>query len=160
MGRKGHDVTDPQLWLSFAKSDLLLAQKGNLPEVRLEGLCYLAQQAAEKALKALLIHRRVHFSKTHDIKALFSRLPVDLLPPPVVQQAVDLSDYAYEGRYPQNFEDVKEKEYRLAVKKAEAVLQWVEKAIQSPDDFQAPFLHESPAKYRAGKARIKKRRRK
>jgi hypothetical protein len=36
----------------------------------LEDLCFDAQQAAEKALKALLLHRRVNFPRIHDLTEL------------------------------------------------------------------------------------------
>jgi len=98
--------------------------------VRLEGLCYLAQQAAEKAVKAVLMHKNIHFPKTHHIQTLLEFLPKDIAVPPSVREAVDLSDYAVEGRYPQNFEDVTKKEYLSALKKAGAVVRWAEKTLK------------------------------
>lgn len=49
------DPTDPRAWLARAGSNLLLAQKGQRKGVMLEDLCFNAQQAAEKALKAACI---------------------------------------------------------------------------------------------------------
>lgn len=166
MTLNANDADDPKRWLSFAKSDLRLAQKGRLPEVRLEGLCYLAQQAAEKALKALLIHCGVHFPKTHKIQDLIALLPGELVPPPSVEGAVSLSDYAVDGRYPQNFEDVTAREYQSALKKAEAVVNWAEKAVKNSEDSAGPLeAREARAVYSArpkakGKARGKKRKKK
>jgi hypothetical protein len=51
---------DPREWLNRARSNLALA-KAQIPDVYLEDLCFDAQQAAEKALKALLIKREVVF---------------------------------------------------------------------------------------------------
>jgi HEPN domain-containing protein len=45
-----------QDWLVYARSDLELARRGKSPAILLETLCFHAQQAAEKALKAVLIH--------------------------------------------------------------------------------------------------------
>ena len=43
-------------WLRHAESDLSLAQiKRNGDEILIETLCFHAQQAAEKALKAVLV---------------------------------------------------------------------------------------------------------
>lgn len=46
------DPSDPFIWLQRAHSNLILANKGKLKGVMLEDLCFNAQQAAEKALKA------------------------------------------------------------------------------------------------------------
>ena len=43
-------------WLVRAESNLRLAKGGNVKGVVYEDLCFEAQQAAEKAIKALLIH--------------------------------------------------------------------------------------------------------
>jgi HEPN domain-containing protein len=51
---------DPREWLNRAQSNLGLARvKGN--DIYLEDLCFHAQQAAEKAIKALLIKRGIEF---------------------------------------------------------------------------------------------------
>jgi len=44
---------DPREWLNRARSNLLLAQAAG-PGVYREDLCFNAQQAVEKAIKALL----------------------------------------------------------------------------------------------------------
>ncbi len=49
---------DPEEWLNRARSNLAQARLGRQPEVYLEDLCFQAQQAAEKALKALLLRLR------------------------------------------------------------------------------------------------------
>jgi HEPN domain-containing protein len=56
------DPTTPDEWLRRARSNLARARAShNLPEVLYEDLCLDAQQAAEKAIKALLVHRQVRF---------------------------------------------------------------------------------------------------
>src|SRR5271157_3171165 len=57
MARKRYPPTDPREWLNRARSNLAMAQSDNTGVV-LEDLCYEAQQAAEKAVKAVFIHRR------------------------------------------------------------------------------------------------------
>jgi len=47
------DPTDPRVWLARAHSNLKLATLGYQQGVFLEDLCFEAQQAAEKALKAV-----------------------------------------------------------------------------------------------------------
>ena len=59
---------DPREWLNRAKSNLARAKVGNdTPDVYLEDLCFDAQQAAEKAIKAVLLHRNVSFPYIHDL---------------------------------------------------------------------------------------------
>ena len=58
-----------QEWLLFARSDLGVARSGKSPGVLLETLCFHAQQAAEKAIKAVLIHNGIPTIKSHNIGA-------------------------------------------------------------------------------------------
>ena len=64
---------DPKEWLNRARSNLASARGGiNIPDVYLEDLCFDAQQAAEKAIKALLIHLEVRFPYIHDLGQLLA----------------------------------------------------------------------------------------
>lgn len=64
---------DPREWLDRARSNLVKAQeKPDLEYVYLEDLRFDAQQAAEKAIKAVLIHSNVQFPYTHDLARLLS----------------------------------------------------------------------------------------
>lgn len=91
---------DPQEWIDYARSDLALA-RNRLPGVRLELLCFHAQQAAEKALKGLLIKRGVDFPYVHDIGALLALLAADgENVPSSFEAAAALTPYAAEVRYP------------------------------------------------------------
>ena len=67
--------SNPQEWLRRAHSNLKLAESGyRLKDVVLEDLCFNAQQAAEKALKAVCIQRGVDFPKTHSLVRLMDIL--------------------------------------------------------------------------------------
>ncbi len=68
-------------WLRYAHSDLELARVGRPAEVLFEGLCFHAQQAAEKAIKALLIAEGVPPPRTHNIRTLLDLLPHEIIPP-------------------------------------------------------------------------------
>ena len=52
---------DPREWINRARSDLTQA-KNEVPGVYLENLCFNAQQAAEKSIKAVMIARNIEFS--------------------------------------------------------------------------------------------------
>ncbi len=72
MNREQRTPNDPREWLRRARSNLSQAKGGiGLPEVYLEDLCFQAQQAAEKALKGVLIALGIHFPHTHDLATRF-----------------------------------------------------------------------------------------
>lgn len=117
-------------WISRARSDLTLA-RGKRKGIYLEDLCFHAQQAAEKAIKALLIRHGVRFPYIHDLAALLTlvekatgRLPK------FIRQAEWLSQFAVEARYPGTAAPVQEREYREAVKLATEVVRWAEKQLK------------------------------
>ncbi len=123
---------DPSLastWLHYARGDLAMAERTNDPRIPLAYLCFHAQQAAEKGLKAVLISRRVHFPKTHSIEFLIGLLPPDIGRPPDLIASIDLGEYAADMRYPGVGEDISEEEYRVALCVAKAVVEWTEKTI-------------------------------
>ena len=124
------DFGSPIDWLRRAKSNLIRAKQPKPKEVYWEDLCFDAQQAAEKSLKALLLYNKIPFRFVHDIAELLTTLEqngIDL--PEYVREGAELSDYAVEARYPSPMEPVTEDEYIKAVKTAEAVVNWVEKHI-------------------------------
>lgn len=125
---------DPREWLNRARSNLARA-KVRQPDVYLEDLCFDAQQAAEKALKALLIARHVRFPLVHNLGELVGLIEQNsVIVPEHVLDATILTDYAVEARYPGPVEPVREDEYAQAVALAEAVVQWVTQQIAELKD--------------------------
>lgn len=120
----------PEDWMRFAYSDLELARSPLLPRVLLEGLCYHAQQAAEKALKAVLVSLNIEFPRTHNIRTLLDLLPSEIPTPSKILEAASLTDYAVLSRYPGYQEPIEQAEYQKAVNLAESVVIWVEQLIQ------------------------------
>jgi HEPN domain-containing protein len=116
---------DPREWLNRARSSLALA-KTHLPEAYLEDLCFEAQQAAEKAIKALLIKQGVAFPYVHDLARLLTVLEEagETIPDPI-RDAEGLTRYAVVTRYPGLAEPVAETQYEEAISAAEAVVRWV-----------------------------------
>lgn len=118
-------------WLRYAVSDLEIARITQSPQkILLEGLCFHAQQAAEKALKAVLITHAIPFPRTHNITMLIDLLPQNISLPSEVEAAAILTDYAVLTRYPGNLEPITEEEYHEAVRLAEAVIEWAKTLIQ------------------------------
>lgn len=121
---------DPEEWLNRARSNLARAHY-NQPKIYLEDLCFDAQQAAEKAIKAVLIDLNVEYPYTHDLTALLTKVDKEgITVPDEVRKAGALTDYAVESRYPSPAESVTEEEYKEALSVAETVLSWATKVLQ------------------------------
>lgn len=120
---------DPIEWLNRAKSNLARATADiNLSNIYLEDLCFDAQQAAEKAIKALLLFRGVVFPFVHDLAELVTVLQRNGEEvPPSIAEAARLTRFAIETRYPSLAEAVTREDYNRAVAIAAEVIHWVEK---------------------------------
>ena len=114
---------DPREWLNRAKSNLARARADiRLSGVYLEDLCFDAQQAAEKAIKAVLMHLTVRFPYVHDLTALLALIEQSgtSVPEPV-REAGRLTRFAVVTRYPGIAEPVTREEYERAVAIAGAI---------------------------------------
>jgi HEPN domain-containing protein len=116
--------------LKRAKGNLALAKQPKPKEAFWDDLCFDAQQAAEKSIKAVLVHRKIDFPKTHNIRALLELVdPTGSQISKEIWQAIDLTSYAVETRYPGPAEPVTRNEYREAVTLAQQVVKWAENII-------------------------------
>ena len=79
-------------WLRYARSDLVLARMASSAGVLLETLCYHAQQAVEKSIKAMLVQYGIAFPRTHNLRILLELLPVSCPVPGLVAKSVALTD--------------------------------------------------------------------
>ena len=102
----------PEDWLAHAKSDLNLARLGkDRQEILPEQVCFHAQQAAEKALKGVLLSRRIEFPLIHDIEELLELAEQGgLHVPPDVADAGSLTPHAVVSRYPGFWEEINSSE--------------------------------------------------
>jgi HEPN domain-containing protein len=117
-------------WLRRAKSNLIRAKQPKPEEVLWEVLCFDTQQAAEKALKAVLVARRIPFRFVHDIAELLTLLENQgVMLPERIKVSAELTDYSVESRYPGPFEPITEEEFQRALKIAEEVVAWAESLI-------------------------------
>ncbi len=123
---------DPREWLNRARSNLAQAREGaQIAGIYLEDLCFNAQQAAEKAIKALLIQYEIEFPYVHDLAELVGLVEqTGQEPPSGVQQAARLTRYAVVTRYPGLLEDVTCDQYDEAVAIAEEVVRWAEDIVE------------------------------
>jgi HEPN domain-containing protein len=126
---KRYPPDDPREWLNRARSNLARA-KAKRKGVYLEDLCFDAQQAAEKAIKALLIKLDVNFPYVHDLAELLTSVEkVGQEVPELIRQAERLSKFAVFTRYPGIGPSIKEKEYRETLEIATRVVKWAENIV-------------------------------
>jgi HEPN domain-containing protein len=119
---------DPREWLRSARSDLSLA-RSDVPGADLEAFCFHAQQAAEKAIKGVLLAHDIRFPFVHDLGALLDLAARSGVPVPDPVRAADhLTDYAVLTCYP-TLEPVIEEELEEAIRLAEEVVEWAEERI-------------------------------
>ncbi len=119
---------NPGAWLAHARSDLAVACI-ELPDgAYYETLSWHALQAAEKALKAVLIHLGVEYPRTHVIEKLIRLIPADIQVPDEVKRAARLSAFLLQ-RYPGDHEEIEKEEHLDAVKSAKDVMCWAEEII-------------------------------
>ncbi len=119
-------------WLRHAKSDLALASKVSPgDDVLAETLCFHAQKAAEKAIKAVLVRLGAEFPRTHSVRLLVDLLPTAIRDDAALEPAVALTDYAVTTRYPGENEAVGQDELQEAIHLARAVIRWAESQIRS-----------------------------
>jgi HEPN domain-containing protein len=124
-----------ETWFDRAKSSLEIAGTRNSDLVHYEDLCYQAQQAVEKAIKGLLIYYNVEPQFTHNIGVLLEEVEVYVNISDEIKEAIKLTKYAVQTRYPGEYDDVTKEEYEDAIKIAKKCLDWVEeKAKENKND--------------------------
>ncbi len=124
----------PSDWLAHARSDLAYARLGERdPDVLPNQTAFHTQQAAEKALKAVLLQHGIAFPKTHDLKDLIRRwTAAGQTWPAELGAARTLNPYAFETRYPGYIHQISRAEVRAAIEAAERVVAWAEVLVKSP----------------------------
>jgi HEPN domain-containing protein len=121
---------DPREWLNRARSSLAHARDRS-GEIYLEDLCFDAQQAAEKAIKAVLLYLGVRFPYVHDLAELVTLIErTGHTIPSGARESGRLTRYALETRYPGLSEPLTEQEYLEAVAIAEAVVRWAGEVLR------------------------------
>ena len=127
--KKTNFSQDVTAWLDFAEYDLKSAKwqlKGKLYTVA----CYASQQAAEKALKALLLDVKQTFPKVHSLDRLLSELKIANVNITKINKAsIELDKYYITARYPGEYggpEGLYTKEDTIiAIQSAEKIITFV-----------------------------------
>jgi len=125
------NAPDAVRWLAYARSDLNAARALlRDPDYYPRQVCFLSQQAAEKALKAVFVLLDVEFPFTHDLDRLRDLLPEGWRVKTEFPDLAELTIWAVEARYPGDLLDVVEGDARHALQTAEAVYQAIEQDIK------------------------------
>lgn len=118
-------------WLTKAMNDLkVMRNERNIKDDDLvtDAICFHAQQAVEKFLKAYLVAKNIEFGKTHNLKTILKQC-IDNDADFKNVTVGDLSDYAVEVRYPDEFYEptVNEADENIAI--AESIKEIVLKKL-------------------------------
>ena len=112
-------------WLRFAHEDLAAAEALlDRVDVAPRQACWLAQQVAEKALKALkavLVFLELDFPWTHNLDVLRNLIPEGWKVKEQHPELGELSGWAVQARYPGDWPDADQTDARSAVEQARAV---------------------------------------
>ena len=119
-----HDASasEAHRWLRFSAEDLQVAHRllaSSPPAPR--HVCWLSQQAGEKALKAALMLERTAFPFTHDLDALRNLLPDSWEVRAACPDLAELTEWAAESRYPGDWPEVTNADATRAERHARAV---------------------------------------
>jgi HEPN domain-containing protein len=138
-------MTDPRSplraaaeWLTSAEEDLataqLVAEHGAPPR----NAAFFAQQAAEKALKAMCAAIQTPVLRTHSLQALLAAIAA--VAPDFAQDweaADDLTPFAVEGRYPDTARPVYREDVEMALTLATNLLaaarEWIDAYLPPPE---------------------------
>ncbi len=136
MPPKRRPADDPVEWLNRARSNLARAKADSrIPHVYLEDLCFDAQQAAEKAVKAL--YQSIHIDSIgHSISRMLSDLPISMTPQrELIERGKELDKHYIPARYPNSHPEGAPMDYytqneaRRALEGAEIVIEFCRSKI-------------------------------
>ena len=119
-------LADTARWLRYAEEDLVTAETflGH-PRVPPRQCCWHAQQAAEKALKAVLISLQINFPRTNDLDTLRDLVPESWHLKTAHPDLLPLTRWVVEARYPEDMPGATNANASEAVEQARAVWQSV-----------------------------------
>lgn len=117
-------------WWEQANSDLKAA-KNSISTKDYDWACFQAQQAAEKALKALFIEKFNELKKVHDLVFLARKLNS---PENILQDCIELNRVYMETRYPDQSGTIPAKKFTKEnannfINQAQRIIKWLKKLL-------------------------------
>jgi HEPN domain-containing protein len=122
-------------WIRRAKGALFMAKLHYFDQIPIEDLFFNSHQAAEKALKGLLVFLGIQPKKTHKLYNLSAEIATYIdVPNFIFKNSSILQLYGVEIRYPDNDNKniiINEEAYQEAIGVAEEILTWVTSTIEN-----------------------------
>lgn len=127
-----HPTEEPsQRWLRWANEDLVAAGHNAADaEIAPRVACGLAQQAAEKAIKALLVAADVDPPKSHNLLRLARMLTEERARLLLEVDLEELTRWAIEGRYPEDLDEATANDATRAVELAREITTLAHRALE------------------------------
>lgn len=125
------DSKDPQAWLAKARDDIKWTESSLRGRIWF-GACFASQQAAEKALKAYLIHNKGTAKRIHSLVALLEECKeIDILFEQLRDECSKLTVYYAPTRYIDvvDYIEFTEEKARQAYEFAKRIVEFVEKKL-------------------------------
>lgn len=128
-----------QLFPQKYSKELLKIAKGDLDSAvalstantgRPENIIFLAHQAVEKYIEAVLVHLHIAFPLVHDLGILIALLPDDKMPPEGFA-LIELNPFATVHRYEEGQIPLTKEEIRTSLETARNVAQWAVDSTKS-----------------------------
>ena len=123
--------TNPSEWIRLAEMDSATAHHmfETYHPKPIEIVCFHAQQAAEKMLKAFLVSKGIDFPKTHDLQELCLLCEgLDIQFNNFHREMVTLNRYSVIPRYPMEWE-ITEADAETALKCSENIMNFTKKIM-------------------------------
>ncbi|MGI8550330.1 MAG: HEPN domain-containing protein [Dehalococcoidia bacterium] len=128
---KDEVLAETRGWLDDANGDLLMASFAIArPELPFPQAGFHAQQAAEKALKAIYVFLQIDYPLTHNLDLLREGIPVGWRLKSEYPDLKALSEWAVELRYPTRRTSVSREDARRAVEQAQGLVAAAERDLR------------------------------
>lgn len=123
-----------EAWLISASEDLILAQKAFELGIYRQ-VCFHAQQATEKGMKAILLEKGVKLKRIHDLLELNGDLEAVGVQVPIALAELDFLNRVYRFRYPPDIGllphgQPEREDAQKALTTAEKIMDWVRKYLE------------------------------
>ena len=125
------NISEAHRWLRYAKEDLEAANELIKINVAPRHACFLAQQAAEKAIKTIFVFCNLDFPRSHDLEALTNLIPQEWNLKNRDLDVSTLTEWAVEARYPGDWSEVTQKDAQIALSIAKEVYKTVAEDIEA-----------------------------
>ena len=113
-------------WLRQARGELRTAELvAQTPDQDPSPACYLAQQAAEKALKAVLVFLQIQYPLTHELDTIRRGIPAGWSVREEFRNLKKLSNWSFKARYPGGWRRPSRRDAAEATRLARAIYETV-----------------------------------